>query len=509
MDSNAPIKDGFGIPEAHSSSAGKSPIIAVIISLILATAACLRLIGLEQQSLDGDELLSRRVVVSSWSAALSAIEQNLVNPPLHYFALKTMLPLTGTGATGIRALSLVAGIASIGVVILWGVAIPKLKYPALLAAALLALNPVHIFYSQQARMYALYGLFVCCLILWALVLDRYAERRAFWVLGALVISAAMYTHYVGALFALAVSASIILGDTPKRYKLRIACTTIASAAAFVPWLLIEIPVFENRHGVSSAVGWQGIPTWYDLGAIWAGFVGLPEVQRGTALALCVGGVLTGFAVLKSFKGQGILTRRESLILLSTSFLPPLLLFATRFKPLELTAFGTRHLIPSMFPFLTLVAVGLLQLVNVLQARRALSLTAGIAVLFGLQISALWGSWNKLRQPYSMVAAALKYADGRAKTVYTTWPYGIGATVNYYLGSDAVQPLPSTDTGSAALPRQFAVLYRPNIPAEGREIAALRSNLPGASFSCEYYGAPAAAEFGTRLCFVSRPSKTAK
>jgi 4-amino-4-deoxy-L-arabinose transferase-like glycosyltransferase len=507
LGSETSIRDGAGTPEAHRATAGKPLTVAVIISLILITATCLRLFGLEQQSLDGDELLSRRVVLSNWSVAVSAIEQNLVNPPLHYFVLKAILPLTGSGAMGIRALSLFAGVASIGVVILWGVALPKLKYPALLAAALLTLNTIHVFYSQQARMYALYCLFVSCLILWALVLDRYAERRAFWVIGALIITGAIYTHYVGALFALAVSASLVLGDTPKRYKLCIICTILAAAAACLPWFLIEIPVFKNRHGLSSSVGWQGIPIWYDLQAIWARYVGVPDVRGGTSLALCVGGSLTAFAVLKSFKGQSILTRRESLILLSTSFLPPLFLFATRLRPLELTVFDVRHLIPSMFPFLMLIAVGLLEVVNSLSAKRVLALIAGIAVLFGLQISALWGSWNKLRQPYSIVAAALKYAHGRAQAAYTTWPYGIGAAVNYYLGSDAVQPLRSIDTDSAALPQRFAILYRPGIPSEQSEVSTLRDSLPGASFSCEYYAAPASPEYGTYLCFVSRPSNT--
>ncbi len=116
---------------------------------VVLAASCLRILTLQRESVDGDELFSRRVAMANTETAFRLAKEDLVHPPLYYFVLKTLLPVTGTGANGIRLLSLVSGVASIVVVLLWGVAVPALKRPTLLAAALLAINPTHIFIASK------------------------------------------------------------------------------------------------------------------------------------------------------------------------------------------------------------------------------------------------------------------------------------------------------------------------------------------------------------------------
>ncbi|HOQ46403.1 MAG TPA: hypothetical protein PLA43_09395 [Bryobacteraceae bacterium] len=126
--------------------------------LILLLGMFLRVACLDAESVEGDELFSRRVALAEAKTAWTIARKDLVHPPLYYFLLKvTLLGSDASKAVDIRRLSLAAGAAAIMLTVLIGfAAAPELRVPALLAAVLLALNKIHIFYSQQARSYALF-----------------------------------------------------------------------------------------------------------------------------------------------------------------------------------------------------------------------------------------------------------------------------------------------------------------------------------------------------------------
>jgi uncharacterized membrane protein len=399
--------------------------------LITLVAMYLRIRNLESESVDGDELFSRRVALSTPSAALDLIKDDLVHPPLYYFALKATLPISGASANGIRFFSLVCGVGSIAVLLAWGIAMPSLQWASFLAAGLLAVNSTHIFYSQQARSYALYGLLVCLLILWALVLERYAESTVFWIIGTVLMACVLYTHYVGALFIGAVALGIFLSRSIRtQIKIRMGIAVGVTLVAFAPWLVAEIGVYQMRHGLASNVGWQGVPTAYDLRAIWAKFFGLPRFRGGTLLSLSVGTILISFGILRNFKNPTGTSRRVLSMLFLSAVLPPTVLFATSFPPLNLAAFGERHLLPSIFASLALAAYGLQQISSLLP-RRTTFLVLGIAALFSLQIAELYQvSSGPTRQPYAAIANTLSNTPNKEEPVYTTWSYGIGFPVNF-------------------------------------------------------------------------------
>ncbi len=64
----------------------------------------------------------------------------------------------------------------------------------------------------------------------------------------------------------------------------------------------------------------------------------------------------------------------------------------------------------------------------------------------------------LRQPYSVVAEDLLTVPEFRLPAYTTWPYGIGEPVNFYLkrGKRAVQEFPDPN-GLAKLPARAVLL----------------------------------------------------
>jgi len=94
--------------------------------------------------------------------------------------------------------------ASIIVLILIGFVAAPLRGASILAACLLALNRLHIFYSQQARSYALFCFLAGALLFWCLLMDRRGQKWMYWFFGSILMAALLYTHYFGAFYCAAI-----------------------------------------------------------------------------------------------------------------------------------------------------------------------------------------------------------------------------------------------------------------------------------------------------------------
>lgn len=154
-----------------------------------------------------------------------------VTPPL-YFIFAWFTNRIADTPEMLRLPSLVAGLLTIPLTYLLG----KLtlgRNQALFAAALVALSPFMIFYSAEARPYAL-ALFFVLVSSIALVKALKTNRVHWWVVFAFATAAAMYTHYT-ALFVLAgqfVWAFALWPDGRKRLLL----AGLGSVILYVPWL---------------------------------------------------------------------------------------------------------------------------------------------------------------------------------------------------------------------------------------------------------------------------------
>ena len=179
---------------------------SAIFIFVLALAAVLRFYCLTCSSLWHDE-------GNAWALAQRGFARIAVDaaadihPPGYYWLLKLWGGLFAFSAWGMRSLSALAGLLTVAVIYRLGLETgdrPRRGQVqlALFAALLAALNPFQVFYSQEARMYALLMLESAALI-WALVA---AKRR--WQAGAglgpvaacaiLYLSAAasgLWTHY--------------------------------------------------------------------------------------------------------------------------------------------------------------------------------------------------------------------------------------------------------------------------------------------------------------------------
>ena len=116
------------------------------------TAFTLRLYRLDHQEIWGDEAHSAYVASLPLLSAVSPRTET--NPPLYHLLLYFWARLTGSSVFALRFLSLVLGMLTVSLVYrLARLAFGELV--GLLAALLCAISPFQVYYSQEARMYAL------------------------------------------------------------------------------------------------------------------------------------------------------------------------------------------------------------------------------------------------------------------------------------------------------------------------------------------------------------------
>lgn len=173
-----------------------------------------------------------------WPTVLGFHGQYEPHPPLYYATVK-LVTLFLPVATAGRLLSVVCG--AMTVVVLYALAARLTgRLPALAAALLLAVSPLHIWYSQEARMYVPSVLLVAFSYL-ALVGGWQAERpvtRWGWaVLYGLAVLLAMYVVY-SSLYALLPQVVILalLGWRRWRAVVPPLVALVAAGCAYLPWL---------------------------------------------------------------------------------------------------------------------------------------------------------------------------------------------------------------------------------------------------------------------------------
>ncbi len=209
--------------------------IAVLL-LLTAFGAALRFSTLGVQSFSFDEAFgAHRVLDGSLGHVLSALPRTESSPPLHYLLAWLWSNVFGSGEVALRSLSALAGTALVPVT--WAAARALgLSVGALIAAALVAFNPFLIWYSQEARTYALFALLAGASF-WAFcgALGQGTTRRL--MVWAGVSALALTSHYF-AVFVVVPEAVWLLVFTPRRRPALAAVGVVAAAGlALLPLAL--------------------------------------------------------------------------------------------------------------------------------------------------------------------------------------------------------------------------------------------------------------------------------
>lgn len=216
----------------------------VLLALILIVAALLRLYDLDRTSLWYDEAVS-------WSQSRGSLEELLEAvatdnyPPLHNILLWVTMPVLGDSETALRLPSAILGIFAVMLMVPIGTLLAG-RSAGLAAAALLAVSPFHIWYSSEARMYALLAATGLLFLLATLKVLQRPTRVWLCMLvlgGALFLYSHIYALLGFAAVGLACAVCTLLDVTRtksvKGSSAFQACLAMAvSTLLFLPWLVI-------------------------------------------------------------------------------------------------------------------------------------------------------------------------------------------------------------------------------------------------------------------------------
>ena len=209
------------------------------LAIVTAFAGALRFAFLDQQSFWFDEAVTVHLVRMSFFGMLDALPSSESTPPFYYVLAWLWSEIFGTGEVGLRALSAGLGTATVPVAYALGRIFASHR-AGVFAALLVACSPLLIWYSQEARSYALLT-FLTSLSVLAFELARRCPRRRELTWWAVLASLALATHYFAA-FVVAAEVTWLLAE----HRRRRAVLGAAGAVGAVGLALLPLALHQEN-----------------------------------------------------------------------------------------------------------------------------------------------------------------------------------------------------------------------------------------------------------------------
>jgi mannosyltransferase len=352
--------------------------VSLALAALILVGAALRFPTLGQQRYWPDEAVTAGLLRLDVPEMLTAMSTTESTPPLYYILAWGWALVFGTGEVELRSLSALLGTLTIPVVFAIGATLAS-RRAGLAGAALAAVSPALIWYSQEARSYALFTLLGALSLLFAARATREGNGRdlAWWAVTALL---ALLTHYFAA-FLVAGEAVWLLAAGERR---RIAAPAVAVVAAGGAALL-PLALHQSRQGNLDFIDDTSLATRLsDLAEL---FMAGPTVDPLQPAVAVVAGAALGGLILAWVAG---LERRRTMVLLVGVAL------AGVAAPALLALVGLdyvlgRNLLPLWIPLAVAVAIGL-------STERRRRLEAGLAAAL---VAA--STWLALTVPFDRTA----------------------------------------------------------------------------------------------------------
>ena len=225
--------------------------------------ALLRLVTLGDQSVWYDEGLTRELVLKPFGSMIDAVVDTENTPPLFYALTYGITQIGSADEVGLRLVSAIAGIGTIVVAFLCGRDLVggseserELGTRAgLIAAALVAVNPLLVWFSQEARSYALLSLF-SAIAFWCFLRALGAPSRWAFIGWALSSAAAVATHYF-AIFPLVAEAGWMLLTLGRSQARRMLIPALAAAGVAVV-AIAPIAISQEASGRAESLTAEGL-----------------------------------------------------------------------------------------------------------------------------------------------------------------------------------------------------------------------------------------------------------
>jgi mannosyltransferase len=437
-----------------------------LLAFLLTAGAAARFTALGGQSFWVDETITARLVAVPLDDMLAKLPRSESAPPLYYVLAWGWAKVFGVGEAALRSFSALAGAATVPVVFAAGRQLVS-RRAGLFAAALATVSPLLVWYSQEARAYALFVLLGgLSLLFFARALDDGSRRSLVW--WACASGLALLTHYF-ALFLVLVEAALLV----RRHRSRAVYVAIGAVAA-VGLALLPLAAYQAKYASSKWI------RWVDLGeraeetvgqlllpshpSIWAG-AGVPEGPPSlwplglVLLAAAAGAVLV---VTRGRERRGALTSLT--VALCVVVVPVLISVASQaLVSGRGDVFLYRNVIVAWIPLTIAVSAAM-------SAPRAQWLgPAAFAALLAASIGVLVvnGSTAHLQRDDWRLVAGETAAPGRVIILSPSWEL---AGLEYYMGELA--PL-----GSGRSVREIVVVARRWSPSYSPAVRTLHPPRP--------------------------------
>jgi mannosyltransferase len=417
----------------------------ILLSLVI-LAFAFRLYQLDYQSLWRDEVDAILFARRDLSGLLPLFVKPGHNGPLYYAILHFWIGLVGDSEFSARFFSLTCGVLAIPLIFKLGQWWTG-RGGSLLAALLCATSPYLIWYSQEAKMYAL--LFLLSMLsthVYLLALNR--NRMYLWLSYLVTVALSMYVHLLAVLI-IPFHVLLFLVTWP-RYRASLKpwlVTFVILALPYLPLARWEIPLLISPF----TTGHQFYSLPEILAILLFAFSLNSAPYRGLIpITLFIFLLLAGIFLYKRRKGRtaslslrGLLTdRQESISLSLYLFVPIACLFLIS---LGMPIFTDRYLITVLPAYLLLLACGLLAV-----KRRSLRLGAiclALVVLSNLYMVS-WQGHIKIKSDFRSAAEYIEEDGGGDLTMFLI-PHGRLVFDYYYQDQFSWAGAPYTDGGMEA------------------------------------------------------------
>jgi mannosyltransferase len=401
-----------------------------IVAGLTTLAAVLRFATLGVQAYHHDEIVTAsRVLRGGFGHAMDAVGFSESAPPLYYALAWFWTQVTGTGEFGLRSLSAVAGVATVPVAYLIGLEL-RGRRAGLMAAALVAVNPMLLWYSQEARAYALLARLCAVSLLYCVRALRNGARRDF-VFWGIASGLALATHYF-AIFPIAAEAVWLLRRRGRASLPGLGIVALAGLA-LAPLVIHQTSLAHAEWIGNFTLGhrlWETAATF--ASGETSDIIARPERPVLALVPLALG--LAALALL-AFRGDREERRAGALPLslaLAAICIPVLLAVVPSGKDFVLA----RNVLPALVPLLIAIAIGL----TLPTARRLGNVLAAALLAYSLGFCVWASAAPDLQRPDWDVVAA-KIGEPEAPRATVTWVLG-EASLRYYLSSGAIQVTPA-------------------------------------------------------------------
>lgn len=208
----------------------------LLVAAVVAGAAA-RFATLDLQSYHHDEAVTAgRVLQPGLGDTLGEVVDGERSPPLYYLIAWLWSQLFGTDEVALRSLSALLGTAMIPAAFVAGRELASVRV-GLIAAAFFALNPILVWYSQEARSYILMALMATlALVYFARALRAPSARTmALWALWS---SLALASHYFAAFLIVPQALWLVFGLRARRAAGAVAAVALV-AVALAPLAFVQ------------------------------------------------------------------------------------------------------------------------------------------------------------------------------------------------------------------------------------------------------------------------------